>query len=96
MPITHLIASAIGGEVLEMVSNTGLVAKSVLLILLLLSLMSWGVIVSKWGLFRRAQVQSARFIKAFRKAGRLQELAAVSEQFRPSPLVPVLKARWKS
>jgi biopolymer transport protein TolQ len=91
MPITHLIASAIGGEVLEMVSNTGLVAKSVLLILLLLSLMSWGVIVSKWGLFRRAQVQSARFIKAFRKAGRLQELAAVSEQFRPSPLVPVFE-----
>ncbi len=76
---------------MEMVSNTGVVAKLVLLILALLSLLSWGIILGKWGLFRRAQVQSGRFIKAFRRAGRMQELTAVAEQFKPSPLVTVFE-----
>ena len=84
MPITHLFASALGGEVLEMVSNTGLVAKTVLVILLVFSLISWAIIFSKWGLFRRARVQSGRFVAVFRKAERLQELAAVAEQFKPA------------
>ena len=76
---------------MEMVSNTGVVAKLVLLILAALSLLSWGIILGKWGLFRRAQVQSGRFIKAFRKARRMQELTAVADQFRPSPLVTVFE-----
>lgn len=89
MPNTTLFAFAFGGEVVDMVSNTGLVAKVVLVILLAFSLFSWSIILAKYGLFRRATVQSVRFIKAFRRASRLQELAAVSEQFKPSPLVAV-------
>jgi len=89
MPISNLFAFALGGEVMDMVSNTGVVAKVVLLILLAFSLLSWAIILSKYGLFRRASVQSARFVKVFRRANRLQELAAVSEQFKPSPLVAV-------
>jgi biopolymer transport protein TolQ len=88
MPIS-LLAFALGSEVLEMLSNTGLVAKLVLLIRLGLSLLSWAIIVAKVGLFRRAQRQSGRFVRAFRRASRLQELASVSEQFKPSPLVAV-------
>ena len=41
------------------------------------------------GVFGRARTQSKRFIRAFRKATRLQEIATVSEQFKPSPLVNV-------
>ncbi len=74
-----------------MVSNTGLVAKIVLLILLAFSLLSWAVIIAKFGLFRRATVQSGRFVRVFRRANRLQELAAVAEQFKPSPLVAVFE-----
>jgi biopolymer transport protein TolQ len=90
MPIP-LFAFALGAEVMEMVSNTGLVAKIVLLILLAFSLLSWSIIVSKAGLFRRASVQSGRFVRVFRKATRLQELANVAEQFKPSPLVAVFE-----
>ena len=91
MPITNLLAVALGGEVMDMVSNTGLVAKVVLLILLAASLLSWAIILSKYGLFNRAATQSARFIRAFRKANRLQELTAVADQFKPSPLVAVFE-----
>jgi biopolymer transport protein TolQ len=38
---------------------------------------------------RRPRSQSRRFLRAFRKASRLQEIAAISDQFKPSPLVLV-------
>ena len=51
--------------------------------------MSWSVILTKWASIRQARAQSGRFLRAFRKAQRLQDVAAVSEQFKPSPLVAV-------
>src|SRR5246500_1454007 len=86
-----LLAFIIGGEIVDLVNETGIVAKVVLLILLLFSVISWAIILSKWSLLRRARVQSGRFVRAFRKAQRLQDVAAVAEQFRPSPLVGVFE-----
>jgi biopolymer transport protein TolQ len=88
---TTQIAIALGGEVVNLVQQTGLVAKVVLIILFIFSILSWSVILSKWGSLKRARVQSGRFLRAFRKAQRLQDVAAVSEQFKPSPLVPVFE-----
>ena len=78
-----------GGEIIDLVGQTGTVAKTVLLLLLCFSVLSWGIILSKWSLLRRARVQSGRFIRAFRKAQRLSDIAAVADQFRPSPLVGI-------
>jgi biopolymer transport protein TolQ len=61
----------------------------VLALLLIGSLYSWAVILGKSTMFRRARKQSRRFMRAFRKAARLQEVSAVSDQFKPSPLVAV-------
>ena len=83
------LALVIGGEILDLVGETGPVAKTVLFLLLVFSLLSWAIILSKWSVLRRARVQSGRFIRAFRKAQRLQDIAAVADQFRPSPLVGV-------
>src|SRR5205823_3602725 len=79
----------IGGEIVDLVRETGIVAQAVLLGLLAFSLVSWAIILSKWSVLSRARVQSGRFLRAFRKAQRLQDVAAVSEQFKPSPLVAV-------
>ena len=86
-----LLTLIVGGEIVDLVNETGAVAKGVLLLLLIFSLLSWAVILSKWSLLRRARVQSGRFVRAFRKAQRLQDVAAVAEQFRPSPLVGVFE-----
>jgi biopolymer transport protein TolQ len=83
-PAAHA-GSAIG----EILANSGPVALAVLGVLLAASLYSWAIIFAKLGAFRRAKAQSAGFLRAFRKAQRLGEIAAVSEQFRPSPLVAV-------
>lgn len=83
------LALVIGGEIMDLVGETGPVAKTVLVLLLAFSLISWAIILSKWSVLRRARVQSGRFLRAFRKAQRLQDIAAVADQFRPSPLVGV-------
>src|SRR5437879_648575 len=90
-----LLAVFVGGEIFDMVSNTGAVAKLVLLALVGFSVISWAIILTKWRLLRRARVQSGRFVRAFRKAQRLQDIAAVAEQFRPSPLVGVFEGGYE-
>lgn len=92
MHFFSLFSLIVGGEIVDLVNETGPVAKVVLLILLAFSLLSWAIILSKWGLLRRARVQSGRFSRAFRKARQLQDVAAVAEQFRPSPLVGVFES----
>jgi biopolymer transport protein TolQ len=46
-------------------------------------------------MLKRARVQSGRFLRAFRRAQRLQDISAVAEQFRPSPLVGVFQTGFK-
>src|ERR1700744_4854988 len=78
-------SSALG----EMVRNSGPVAFTVLVILLLCSIFSWAIMFSKWASFSKAHKQGLRFIRAFRKSSRLSEIATVADQFKPSPLVAV-------
>ncbi len=78
-------ASALG----EMLHNSGPVAFAVLILLLLCSILSWSIMLAKWASFSKAESQSKRFLYAFRKSGRFGEIATVSGQFKPSPLVAV-------
>jgi biopolymer transport protein TolQ len=90
-----LLSFAVGGEIANLILQSGPVAKAVLVILAFFSVFSWAIILSKWGVFRRARVQSGRFIRAFRKAQRLSDIAAVAEQFKPSPLVAVFEGGFE-
>lgn len=89
-PLAFLGTYAVG-EIGNLIAQTGPVAKTVLIILLIFSLFSWSIIFSKWSSMRRARMQSGRFLRAFRKAMRLQDVSAVSEQFKPSPLATVFE-----
>jgi biopolymer transport protein TolQ len=89
MQLTTFAAIYAGEEVVNLIANSGLVAKTVLLILLGFSIFSWSIMITKWSAVSRARAQSGRFLRAFRKANRLRDLAPVAEQFKPSPLVAV-------
>lgn len=78
-------SSALG----DILHNSGPVAIAVLILLAAASLFSWFIIIDKYRTFASARTQSTRFLRAFRKSGRLSEIAAVADKFRPSPLVPV-------
>src|ERR1700675_4194709 len=95
MQLFPLLVVFVGGEIVDMISNSGAVAKLVLLGLLAFSLISWAIILTKWSLLRRARAQSGRFVRAFRKAQRLQDIAAVADQFKPSPLVSVFEGGFE-
>src|SRR5665213_1921937 len=83
------LAGSPGSALVDMVHSSGIVAQVVLVILLLASLFSWSIMLSKWRAFSRARKEGQRFLRAFRKSGRLSEISSVAEQFQPSPLVPV-------
>jgi len=92
MSVQTLPCLYIGGEISNLILQSGPVAKLVLLILLLFSLLSWAIILAKWQTISRARLQSGRFLRAFRKAARLQDVAPVADQFRPSPLVALFES----
>lgn len=89
-----MILAHVGGlflqlDIWDLVQSTGPLPKAVLVILVLFSLYSWAVILSKWATFRRARSSNRSFLRAFRKAPALDTIAAASEQFNRSPLVVV-------
>jgi biopolymer transport protein TolQ len=72
-------------------SNMGAIAIGVLILLLIASLYSWTVILGKMASFGKATKESKRFIRAFRKATRLQEIASVASECSASPLAQVFE-----
>ena len=75
----------------DLFGNIGPVAIMVLLTLLLASLYSWTVILGKASSFKRATKESKRFIRAFRKASQLKEIAALAAECPSSPLAQVFE-----
>ena len=73
----------------EMVKSADPIPIAVMAVLLLFSLLSWTVILSKWAMFRRARSANRNFLRVFRKADRLDAIAAASAQFPAAPLVAV-------
>ena len=82
-------------QVFDLVRTEGPVALVVLLLLLFFSVLSWAIIFSKWGVFRRAQAANGQFLRALRKSPDLATVALASEQFRQAPLVPVFDAGYR-
>ncbi len=62
---------------------------TVIAVLVLFSLLSWTVVFSKWGSFRKADRDNRGFLRVFRKSSNLQAVAIASEQFAAAPLVVV-------
>jgi biopolymer transport protein TolQ len=77
--------------VMEMLSNIGPVAMAVLALLLVASLYSWAVILGKISTFGKATKESRRFVRAFRKASRLQEISAIAADYKFSPLSQIFE-----
>jgi biopolymer transport protein TolQ len=75
----------------ELLGNIGPVAVFVLLVLLFASLYSWTVILGKMATFRKATRESKRFVRAFRKASQLKEIAALTSECAGSPLAQVFE-----
>jgi biopolymer transport protein TolQ len=79
------------GTIMEMLNSIGPVPTAVLVLLLFASLYSWTIILGKISTFNRATKETRRFIRAFRKASRLQEIAGLAAECKASPLAQVFE-----
>lgn len=84
------------GALADLISNIGPVAMAVLVLLLVASLYSWTVILNKMSTFAKATKESRRFVRAFRKATRLQEIAAMTPDYKMSPLAQVFEEVYET
>ncbi len=84
----------VGDGVLELVLRSGPAAKFVLLILLVFSVVSWGIILHKLWYLRRVQKQTATFRDIFRRSSKFSEVQAVCRTFDQSPLVGIFQAGY--
>jgi len=57
----------------------------VLVVLVLASIFSWGIVLRKWSQLKKAREANRLFLRAFRKAEGLEPIAVASEQFRTAP-----------
>ncbi|HWA94046.1 MAG TPA: MotA/TolQ/ExbB proton channel family protein [Terracidiphilus sp.] len=84
-------ATSSTSAMVDLFHHIGPIAIFVLVVLLVSSLYSWMVILSKMGTFRHVTSQSRSFIRGFRKATRLHEVSALAAQFKASPLAQVFE-----
>jgi len=79
------------GSIMALLNNIGPVATGVLVLLLLASLYSWTIILGKLATFSKATKETRRFIRALRKATRLQEISTLAADCKASPLAQVFE-----
>jgi biopolymer transport protein TolQ len=75
----------------QLIDPTKPLTFAVFLLLAAASLFSWTVVFAKWGRFRRLRQSNLNFLRAFRKAGALDQLSLALEQFRGAPLATVFE-----
>jgi len=97
LSLTLLISAqepAFSGGVAGLIAGSGLMARFVLAVLLVFSLISWAIILYKGLALHRAHAHSDTFLEIFRKSSKFSEVNAVCPQLKASPLVGVFQAGY--
>lgn len=90
------VSTAAGSSLIsDTLVRAGPVVKCVLLLLVLLSVVSWGIIFYKYLLLRRAQTNGQEFSELFSKASSLMEVYHASKNIAASPLMEVFEAGYR-
>jgi biopolymer transport protein TolQ len=83
-----------GVDFVHLIADADWLAKSVLLILLLFSAVSWAIVFAKTLQFNRAQRQTATFLQVFRKSTKFSEVQSICPSVPASPLVGIFQAGY--
>lgn len=81
--------------VLDLVKGSGPLVQSVLYLLVLFSVVSWGIIFAKYRQVRRAKSESARFIEIFWQSRNLASIHDASRELKSSPVAQVFRAGYE-
>jgi biopolymer transport protein TolQ len=78
-------------SLIEVLRQTSPFTEAILAILLIVSIWSWGIILSKWLLFRKIAKESETFWKIYHRGKSMSEISTACETLRFTPLVPVFQ-----
>jgi biopolymer transport protein TolQ len=92
-----LLVTATQGDVelWSLVRDSGAMARFVLLVLAVFSVVSWGIIAERFRTFRRAERETDLFLEQFRKGGGLAAIQDATTTLRQSPLAVVFRAGFR-
>ena len=80
--------------VFEIMLEASGVVKGVMILLAILSVISWYIIGYKWWYLRKARTESVRFLEIFWQSKRLDAIYQSAEEFVRSPISQVFKAGY--
>jgi biopolymer transport protein TolQ len=81
--------------VLELVTGSGAVVQGVLILLLLMSVLTWGIVVTKIFQVKRAKGQTTKFSDIFWSSRNLAQINESSQRLKSSPVAAVFSAGHK-
>ncbi|NWF39278.1 protein TolQ [Mariprofundus sp. NF] len=83
-------------SILTLILNAGFVVQGVLILLILLSLVSWAIIFNKWRLYSRTRRQAESFSKTFWSGTDMDTvLAGIPQQYPNSSLPNIFQAGYR-
>jgi len=83
-----------GGGVVDWIAQATPLSKLVLLILVLFSIFSWGIVLQKLWHFRRLERHTSSFLDVFRRSTKFSEVQSMCRSLSASPLVGVFQAGY--
>ena len=88
-------SDSLSSGILALVWNSGPIAKGVLVVLMIFSIVSWALIVEKAFQFRRVRRQTLEFLRVFREARRTSIVHTAARRLRQSPLAQLYSAAYQ-
>ena len=88
-PMFAQVAEAIPTSPWEMIRHATVMTQVVLVILVVLSLISWAIMLLKWREFRRVLESGHLFIRDFERASSLEDAGSLARRSPPSPFTRV-------
>ena len=88
------LARAAAGDFTDLIVSASPVVKFVMALLMIFSVISWGIILYKSWAYRGIEKQTATFLEVFRKSAKFSEVSAVCPSLALSPLVGMFQAGY--
>ena len=83
------VSEAIPTSPWEMITHATIMTQIVLVILIILSLISWAIMLLKWREFRRVLDSGHAFMRDFERASSLEDASAIARRSPPSPFTRI-------
>ena len=78
-------------SILNLILDSSAVAKTVIVVLLMFSIVTWAIMAERWRYFRRAQAQSGEFLAFFRSERDYRQVYATASKLPFSPAAAVYR-----